>query len=135
LIYLDSSVVLAELLAESRRPSDRLWRDSLSSSLLLQYEVWNRIHARDLADSHGPAVRRLLARINLAEMTEPILERALEPWPVRIRTLDALHLATIEFLRGQGDSVELASYDNRLLAAARGLGCRLLFCDRDVASR
>jgi predicted nucleic acid-binding protein len=39
-----------------------------------------------------------------------------------IRTLDALHLATIEFLRGQSEAAELASYDNRLLAAARALG-------------
>ena len=122
MIYLDSSVVLAELLAESRRPPDRLWRESLSSSLLLQYEVWNRIHARGLAESHGPAVRRLLSRINLAEMTEPILGRALEPWPVRIRTLDALHLATVEFLRAQGEPLQLASYDSRLVAAARALG-------------
>jgi hypothetical protein len=37
-----------------------------------------------------------------------------------VRTLDCLHLATIEFIRGQGETVELASYDNRLLAAARG---------------
>ena len=55
-------------------------------------------------------------------MTEPVLARALEPWPVPVRTLDALHLATIDFLRGQGEAVELASYDNRLLAAARALG-------------
>jgi predicted nucleic acid-binding protein len=55
-------------------------------------------------------------------MTELILARALEPWPMSIRTLDALHLATIEFLRGQSEAAELASYDNRLLAAARALG-------------
>jgi hypothetical protein len=36
--------------------------------------------------------------------------------------LDALHLATMDFLRGNGASVELASYDSRLFAAARALG-------------
>jgi hypothetical protein len=36
--------------------------------------------------------------------------------------LDGLHLATVEFLRAQGEPVELASYDNRLLAATRALG-------------
>ena len=30
--------------------------------------------------------------------------------------------ASIEFLRGRGQKVELASYDDRQLAAARGLG-------------
>jgi hypothetical protein len=43
----------------------------------------------------------------------------LEPWPITIRTLDALHLATVEYLRSQGGSIELASYDTRLIAAAR----------------
>jgi hypothetical protein len=39
-----------------------------------------------------------------------------------VRTLDRFHLATIDFLSAQGEPVELASYDNRLLAAARALG-------------
>jgi len=49
----------------------------------------------------------------------------LQPFPVAVRTLDALHLATIEFLRARGHAVELASYHERLLAAARGLGIEL----------
>jgi len=38
-----------------------------------------------------------------------------------VRTLDALHLASIEFLRSRRQAVELLSYDERLLAAARAL--------------
>jgi hypothetical protein len=49
----------------------------------------------------------------------------LQPFPVPVRTLDCLHLATIEFIRGQGEPVDLASYDDRLLAAARALGIAL----------
>ncbi len=33
-----------------------------------------------------------------------------------------LHLASMEFLRGRGQKVELASYDARLITAARALG-------------
>ena len=55
-------------------------------------------------------------------MSRPVLARALEPWPVPLRTLDALHLATLVFLRDGGEPIELASYDHRLLAAARALG-------------
>ena len=58
-------------------------------------------------------------------MTPPVLARALQPFPVPVRTLDVLHLATIDFVRGQGETVELASYDNRLLAAARAFGVAL----------
>jgi hypothetical protein len=39
--------------------------------------------------------------------------------------LDGLHLATLDFLRAQGDPVELASYDDRLVSAAQALGIPL----------
>jgi hypothetical protein len=39
-----------------------------------------------------------------------------------VRTLDALHLAAVEFLRASGQSVELATYDKRLTEAAQALG-------------
>jgi predicted nucleic acid-binding protein len=121
-IYIDSSVLLAGLLAEPRSPSEALWEEDLASSQLLAYEVWNRINAYGLVITHGGRARGLLARVNLTQMSELALRRALEPFPVAVRTLDALHLATMEFLRVNGVSVELASYDSRLLAAARALG-------------
>ncbi len=49
----------------------------------------------------------------------------MEPFPIAVRTLDALHLATMDFLRGRSEAIELASYDNRLLAAAAALGIPL----------
>jgi hypothetical protein len=55
-------------------------------------------------------------------MSEAALARALEPFPVAVRTLDALHLATMDFIRESGEPVQLASYDNRLIAAAEALG-------------
>ena len=122
MIYIDSSVLLADLLAEPRSPSEALWEEDLVSNQLLAYEVWNRINAYGLGITHGGRARGLLARVNLTEMGELALGRALEPFPVAVRTLDALHLATMEFLRGNGVLVELASYDSRLLAAAHALG-------------
>ena len=53
MIYIDSSVLLADLLPESRSPSETLWDADLASSRLLAYEVWNRIHANGLTTSHG----------------------------------------------------------------------------------
>jgi hypothetical protein len=122
MIYLDSSVALAHLLAEDRCPSDELWQDQLVSSRLLECEVWNRINARRLQNSHGDAVRNLIDRVAMIEMVGPVLARALQPFPVAVRTLDAIHLAALEFVRVHTQSVRLASYDERLLAAARSLG-------------
>jgi len=120
-IYLDSSVALAHLLAEDRSPPPVIWQQPLISSRLLEYEVWNRIHASGLADSHGEETRALIGRLALIELDPPVLSRALEPFPMPVRTLDALHLASIEFLRSRRQTVELLSYDERLLATARAL--------------
>jgi predicted nucleic acid-binding protein len=120
-IYLDTSVALAHLLAEDRSPSESIWGETLVSSRLLEYEVWNRINARRLERSHGEAVRALIGRVALIELAKTVLARALEPFPISLRTLDALHLASIEFLRTRGQTVALASFDERLLAAARAL--------------
>jgi len=120
-IYLDSSVVLAQLLAEDRVPPAALWAEPLVSSRLLEYEVWTRIHARRLGSSHGDLVRAVLGRVALLELVAPVLSRALEPFPIPVRTLDALHLASLDFLRGHGQTVRVASYDDRLVTAARRL--------------
>ncbi len=121
MIYLDTSVALAHLLAEDHSPPEGLWREPLISSRLIEYEIWTRIHARKLARSHADEVRALLGRLALIELSSPVLARALEPFPKPVRTLDALHLASMEFLRSQGQTVTLASYDDRLINAARAL--------------
>jgi uncharacterized protein len=121
MIYLDTSVALAHLLAEDRTPPDALWREPLIASRLLEYELWNRIHARGLSRSHGEEATALIGHVALIELAPPVLARALEPFPIPLRTLDALHLASLEFLRDRGLTLELASYDEGLLAAARAL--------------
>jgi len=122
LTYVDSSVALAHLFREPRAPRPSFWEGPKVSSSLLEYEIWNRLHAYGRAMTHGGKAHDLLAGIELSEMTRPMLARALEPWPVPLRTPGALHLATIDYLRRQGEVVELASYDNRLLTAAAVLG-------------
>ena len=121
MIYLDSSVALAHLLAEDRSPPEDIWREILISSRLLEYEVWNRIHARGLARSYADATRNVIGRLVFIELDPPVLARALEPFPIPVRTLDALHLASIEFMRSRHQTIELLSYDERLTTAAQAL--------------
>jgi hypothetical protein len=59
--------------------------------------------------------------VALLELGTPVLARALDPFPTAVRTLDALHLASIVFLRLRQQEIELASYDARLISAARAL--------------
>jgi hypothetical protein len=124
-IYLDTSVAIAHLLAEDRRPPDSLWTRPLVASRLVEYELWTRLNARGLPASHGDAARRLLERFAMMELRPDVLVRATEPFPAPVRTLDALHLASILFLRERVPTIELASYDDRLSVAARALGIRI----------
>ncbi len=119
MIYLDTSVVLAALLDEERRPPAELWREPLVASRLLEYELSVRCNARGV----DPAVlSAVLARVALLEMAPAVLRRALEPFPAPIRTLDALHLASALYLRDHGQQVSVATYDERFAAAARAVG-------------
>jgi hypothetical protein len=92
------------------------------SSQLLKYQVWNRIHAYGLGRSHANEAQALLIRVDLIEMTATVLARALEPFLAPIRTLDALHLSTIEYVRSRRETAELARYATHLRAAAQALG-------------
>jgi len=122
MIYLDTSVALAHLLAEDRAPPAELWREPLVASRLLEYELWVRLQALDVMATHGESARTLLDRVAMLELIAPVLERAAAPFPAPVRTLDALHLASADFLRQQGAAVRVASYDRRLLAAAQAMG-------------
>lgn len=126
MIYLDTSVALAHLLAEERVPPPSLWRETLVSSRLLEYELWSRLNARGLAASHGGYASELVQRLSLLELAPPVLARALEPFPAPVRTLDALHLASVEFLRARRLDVALATFDTRMADAAVRLGIPLL---------
>ena len=126
MIYVDTSVALAQLLAEDRHPPASLWSETLVASRLMEYEVWTRLHGRKLAHSHGDAARELIGRIAMLELSPPVLTRALGAFPVPVRTLDALHLASCEYLRGRGQTIVLASYDRRMTDVARAMDVPVL---------
>ncbi len=126
MIYVDTSVALATLFKETRRPLGSFWQGSLISSRLLEYEMIVRINSKGSAAAALRAMTSagtaLLSGIVLMDLSPPVVARALVPFPVPVRTLDALHLATLDYLRNQGSIVELATYDTRLTAAATALG-------------
>ena len=84
MIYLDTSVALAALLSEPRRPADDFWEGEMVSSRLLTYELWTRVHARGLAKRLAEPVRALTDGLLLLELTDEVLARTLEPFPVAV---------------------------------------------------
>ncbi len=113
MIYLDSSVALAQLYAEDRFPPEDLWHQQLISSRFLEYEVWNRIHARRTRS----VARRCSASANRPRSAARVgpagAGASVGPVAIAVRTLDALHLSLIEFLRRRREQLELASYDEK----------------------
>jgi hypothetical protein len=83
--------------------------------------MMRRLDQLHLTRTHGDHVRQLLNRVAVLELVTEVLVRARDPFPAPVGTLDALHLASADFLREQGVQVSLASYDARMLAAARAL--------------
>jgi hypothetical protein len=122
LIYLDSSVVLARVFAEANSPSDAFWLQRFTSSKLLEYEVMNRVNQRADVAQRADNARVLIDNVELVDLPPVALARALAPFPTPVKTLDGLHLATMDYLRANGQTFRLASYDRRLIAAASAMG-------------
>lgn len=120
MVYLDTSVALAYLLSEDRQQPTRLWDEVLVSSRLLTYELWTRLHTYEIKEIHREASRSIISRVSLLEMTPSILDWIVDSIPnqIKIRTLDAFHLATCIYLINQGQNVLLASYVSRMNIAA-----------------
>jgi predicted nucleic acid-binding protein len=126
MIYLDTSVALAHILAEDRHPPLALLDEKLIASRLLEYELMTALNASGRRVSHLKHAEALLQRVAMVELDRPILERAKQPFPRPLRTLDALHLSTFDYLCRLGQPLALASYDARMLDVARALAFDVL---------
>lgn len=126
-IYLDTSAVAKLFIAEPESRDVRRWLAGqpdphLVSSALLGVELIRVLELMNPATV--PAAERFLAtNVDIVEITPPVLADAASVPPPRLRTLDAIHLATALDLR---DSVDvLLSYDKLLLEASRAAGLRV----------
>jgi predicted nucleic acid-binding protein len=120
LIYIDSSVALAHLLGEPQRPDETFWLESLVSSRLLEFEVINVLRTKGRGQTHEGLANDLLAGVGLVELIPEVIGLTKGKMSA-VRTLDALHLASAVFLMGNGVNLRLASYDARMVDAARKL--------------
>ena len=122
MIYLDTSVVLAELLNEDRHPPASFWSAAKTSSWILEYEIIVRLNGLGLPAASIKGASDFLKSVKLIDLDGSALSRALQPFPVPLRTLDAIHLSTALFLQGRGIKLQLATYDKRLARAAKAVG-------------
>lgn len=111
----------------------RKWRDihqGVSSALITVESLRTldrfRIRAK-LADSEIASCRamvlRMIASLEIVEITSPVLERAAQPMPTELGTLDAIHLATALLWKESEDAeLVMATHDRALALAAQAHG-------------
>ncbi len=126
LAYVDSSALLKLALhepEESALESDFLARRGLVASALIALEC-RRAARRHSNPRAAGILDDLLDAVYLLEMTPAILDRAARVDPPRLRSLDAIHLATA--LSIDAPDLEIVTYDHRLADAAAANGLRVV---------
>jgi uncharacterized protein len=119
--YLDSSAIVKLAIAEPESAALRQYlrrRRPLMTSALARTEV-----ARALLPLGPEAVRRgleALRRLELIRVSDRVLADAGTMMPAELRSLDAIHLATMQQL-GTG-LARVVTYDDRVSAAAAAMG-------------
>ncbi len=134
IVYLDTSVLLRRVLGEAG--GLRQWRSieiALSSELIIveALRTIDRARLRLGLDDTEVAARRsdvldAVAALHLVPLGRRVLDRAAEPFPTLLGTLDAIHLATATFLREERPTLVFATHDLELGRAARAIGFRVL---------
>lgn len=123
MVYLDSSAIVKLVVTEPESEALRRYlavRENRVSSALVRVEV-----LRALRRSYGAApptphrAEHVLEGIALVTVDEPVLLRAARLQPDRLRSLDAIHLATALSLEGLE---AIVTYDRRLLDASAAAG-------------
>ena len=130
-VYLDSTVVLRELLGTGKSWAGWGKWDKAYASVLLRTECCraaNRLRAEGKLNDEqraklGKWIESVCSCVTTVPLTDEILSRAAEPFPVNVGTLQGLHLATmLELKAARGISCAVATDDSGLLLAAESLG-------------
>ncbi|MBA3764940.1 MAG: PIN domain-containing protein [Actinobacteria bacterium] len=129
-VYVDSSILLRIVLGERGRL--RIWpkiTDAVASELItlecLRTIDRARIQLR-LADeavaTRRAAVLHMIETFSLVPVGPPVLERAAEPFPTMLGSLDAIHLASALLVRETFEDLSFATHDQELAVAALAIG-------------
>lgn len=132
--YIDSSVVLRIVLREPKPLREWSRITEAVSSELVRVEclrVLDRLRHEGAMDDRQLARRRetmieVLSGFSLVRINRAVLERAADPFPTQLRTLDALHLASALLLRERDPTARFATHDDDLAAAARAVGLKVI---------
>ncbi|MBI3770824.1 MAG: type II toxin-antitoxin system VapC family toxin [Deltaproteobacteria bacterium] len=133
ILYVDSSVLLRVVLHERGRLREWARSRRWISSQLVRTECLRTIdRARlrfgltdDQVAIRRGAILEYLRAFDLIALDSGVLERAADPFPTSIGTLDAVHLASAMLARAIEPALAFATHDRELGLAARAAGFRV----------
>ena len=129
--YVDASVLLRVALRQpDALPEWRQIQQGVSSALITteSLRTLDRLRLRaKLSDeeiaNRRAAILRLIASLELVEIDAVVLDRAAQPMPTELGTLDAIHLATALLWKEMSRmDLVMATHDGALGLAARAHG-------------
>jgi predicted nucleic acid-binding protein len=122
-IYLDTSALVKLVVAEDESQALTHFLGAHSDDSLFSAALAHTELIRAVAPNGAPAIadaRDLLGRLDTVTLTRQLLDDAGTLLPLRLRSLDAIHLAAAQ--RAGGSLRAVVTYDSRMLAAAADLG-------------
>jgi len=129
--YLDTSALLRLILREAGALDQLRSLDRLISSELIVVEAARTIdrlrhhgaRSAEEAIDRQDVINEWFEAIDLVRLRPPVLNRAREPLPAPLGTLDALHLATaLPWRDRMAEPVVMATHGQALALAARAFG-------------
>lgn len=130
-VYLDSTFVIRHLLGVGKPSSFWGKWDKAYASTLMRTECFraaDRLRLDGKLDDAGRArlgswIETVCETVTQVPVTDAVMRRAADAFPVAVGTLQAIHLATLQELEAaHGVRCEVASADEGLVQAAKALG-------------
>jgi predicted nucleic acid-binding protein len=129
--YVDASVLLRVALRQpDALPEWREIQQGVASALIVteSLRTLDRLRLRaklsdqEVASRRG-TILRLIASLELVELDAVVLDRAAQPMPTELGTLDAIHLATALLWKDMSQvELSMATHDAALGVAAKAYG-------------
>ena len=128
-VYIDASVIVAATLDQPGALRGVRWTAAVSSELIVA-ELLRTLDRLRLAASTPDAelaqlreqAERNLAELDLVPIDRAVLRRAGGAFPMPVKTLDAIHLATALLWDEQAGDIVFLTHDRQLATAARACG-------------
>lgn len=129
-VYLDSSVILRVVLGEpsTLREWSRITRAVTSEiaqveclRTLDRLRIAGAVKDRELARRRATTLE-LFSGIETVRLNRAVLNKASEPFPTLVRTLDAIHVASALLVQPRMSALRFATHDEDLATAAIAVG-------------